>query len=511
MSSKKSIEEVAKAMGLHEMDTHELVELIKNDILMSLYRSGMEHGKKKELTADEKELNKNIEKTYKDWTGSDFEYDPSHKNLSMFLMGPPGQGKTTTFKEAAKEVCNALGLTLVINPGDDYQASKKDFVFVSLECSGENSAITFGGLPSKVEEKGADGQPIVYMTKVPNKRMALLSQVAGGVLLLDDFSNAAPNVQNVALSLTDEKRFQGLNLEHTYVGLTGNLGAVDGTHTTKNSTALSSRCILVFTRDNVKNFAARTQQRFKNDDIGDAGILAFLHRNPECFAEMPDAKKNGGFPCSRTWDHFMGEARSFIRRNGGRGKGEKQALENIKAYASIILGNEVGQKLSAYYYSLVQGADPIAQQAIIYGKVDKAQIDQKYGGGKSAPQQDFGFQLAVACADYTVQKIRNDKDQKLDEAIKRFGQVVLMLNAPEFAYAIDYLKAKLAVQVSKYCSNTNSKDLIKKLTIEAKTEISQILSKLEDFDGTKRAALIDAITDYDKLEGNRRPTRRTTR
>lgn len=511
MSSKKSIDEVSKAMGLMEMDTHKLVDLIKHDILMSLYRSGMENGSKITLSAEDKQLNAKIQAVYKEWTGNEFDYDPSHKNLSMFLMGPPGQGKTTTFKEAAKEVCEAVGLKLVVNPDDNYKPSKEDFVFASLECSGENSAITFGGLPSKVEEEGPGGEKLTYMTKVPNKRMALLSQVAGGVLLLDDFSNAAPNVQNVALSLTDEKRFQGLNLAHTYVGLTGNLGAIDGTHTTKNSTALSSRCILVFTRDDVKNFEARTQKRFKNDDIGDAGILAFLQRNPECFAEMPDGKKNGGFPCPRTWDHFMGEARSFIRRHGGRGKGEKHALENIKAYANIILGHEVGLKLASYYQSLVQGADPIAQNAIVHGKFNKKEVDEKYGGGKSAPQQDFGYQLAVACADYAVQMIRNDKDNSLTEPIKRFGQVVLMLNPAEFAYAIDYFKAKLAVQVDKYCANANTKDLVKKLTTDTKVEISTILSKLEDFDADKRETLINAISDYDKLDSTRRPTRRTTR
>ncbi len=498
MSVKKSFEEIAKSMGLTEMSTTRVIDLVKHDILMSMYR-------KEPKNSFEKQLNAKISALYKEWYDNEFIFDSHHKILSMFLMGPPGQGKTTTFKVAAKEVSDALGLKFVMNPDDSYKATQSDFLFVSLECSGENSTITFGGLPSKVTEKGPDGETdITYMTKVPNKRMALLSSVAGGLLLLDDFSNAAPNVQNVALSITDEKRFQGLSLDHTYVGLTGNLGALDGTHTTKLSAALRGRCVTFFTKDELKNFEARTHAKYKDDDIGDAQILAFLQRNPECFAEMPETKKDGGYPSPRTWDHFISEVRSFVQRGGGRGKGEKVALENIKTYASIILGPEVGQKLQAYFHSLVQGADPLAHKAIIVGKIDKDEINGKYGGGKSAPQQDFGYQFAVACADYTVQLIRNDKTNKLDEPIKRFAKAVLMLNPAEFAYAIDYLKAKLAIQVDKYCSNKDSKDLRKTLSSEVKMDISKLIATCEDFDNDKRTTLIDAISDFDKLDNTRR-------
>lgn len=508
--SKKNIDEVAKAMDLIEVNTHALIEDLKQDILMSMYR--VESGKK--LTDFERNLNKKIEKLYSEWNnGAEFYYDPYKKNLSMFLMGPPGQGKTTTFKVAGAEVAEALGLNFIINPDDNYKPSENDFLFVSLECSGENSAITFGGMPAKVEETGPNGEKIVYMTKVPSKRMAVLSHVAGGVLLLDDFSNAAPNVQNVALSLTDEKRFQGLSFKHTLIGLTGNLGSVDGTHTTKNSSALSSRVKLVMVKDELKNFIARTQNKFKNDDIGDAGVNAFLNRNPECFAEMPDTKKGGGFPCPRTWDHFMSETRSFIQRSGGRGKGERVALEKIKDYAKIILGSETGLKVASYYHSLVQGADPVAQQAIVFNKFDKKGFEEKYGTGKSAPQQDFGYQLAVAASDYTIQLIRNDPKHDVEEPIKRFGKLILLLNPTEFAYAVDCLKDKLAIQVPELSVESKSNKLERKLKEEVKVEICQVISKLDDADYDKLETIVNAITNYDKLDSSmvKRSSRRVAR
>lgn len=497
--STKTNEEIAKSLGLHEMRTVDVIELLKFDILTAAYRKNPKND-------FEKKLNEKIKQTYEKWSdGSEFEYDPSHKNLSMFLMGPPGQGKTTTFKVAAKKVSDALGLNFVINPADDYVPSQKDFLFVSLECSGENSTITFGGLPMKVEQEiptENGSEKITYMTKVPNKRMAMLSSVGAGLFLLDDFSNAAPNVQNAALSITDEKRFQGLNFEHCYIGLTGNLGALDGTHTTKIGAALRGRCITFFTRDTPDEFAARAYEKFK-DDIGDAQVVPFLMRNIDCFAVIPDNKTSGGYPSPRTWDHFIGECREFIKRGGGRGFGEKRMLEQIKSYATTILGPEVGQKFSAYYYSLVQGADPLARQAILDGKLRKEEFEAKYGAGnaagKSQPQQDFGYQFAVACSDYAVQLIKKEKNNKLDEAITRFGKAVLKLNPAEFAYAIDHLSAKLAATVDKYAEESTKNKTYKSLTSDTKLAICQIIQKLEDFDMDKRDALVNAITNFDKI------------
>lgn len=501
MSVKKGFDEIAKSLGLVEMNTDRVIDNLKHDILLSMYR-------KDPKDVFEQDLNKKIQDVYKEWFGSKFEFD-GQKNLSMFLIGPPGQGKTTSFKVAAKFVADKVGLRFVQNPGDEYQAQRSDFLFVSLECSGENSSTTFGGIPAKMEESGPNGEKIVYMKKLPNKRLALLSQVAGGLLLLDDFSNAAPNVQNVALSIADEKRFQGLSLEHNYVGLTGNLGALDGTHTTKSSSALRGRCIVVFTRDKIENFISRALNKHK-DAIGDVGVVGFLQRNPECFAEMPDNKQDGGFPSPRTWDHLIEQNRSFVRRAGGRGRGEMAAYENIKDYASIILGPTVGLKLQSYFYSLIQGADPLARQVMIENKLDTEQLKTRYGNGLSEAQQSFGYQFAMALSDYAVQAIVEDKEHKLDTPVKRWAKGILTLNQAEYTYAIDYFKAKLAIQVEEFSSNGTEKTVRKTLSTNIKEQIGQIVASQDDFSKEHRKNLIDALSDYDKINEARR-SRRTSR
>lgn len=504
MSIKQGFDEVAKKLGLQEMNTERVIDLVKHDILISMYRKT--DSLKTELTKDDKDINSRVEKIYEQWYGAKFK-DDNHKVLSMFLVGPPGQGKTTTFKVAGAEVATAMGLNFVMNPPDSYKPNKKDFLFVSVECSGENSSVTFGGIPSKVVEQGPDGNDLEYMKKLPNKRLALLGHVAGGLLLLDDFSNTGPNVQNVALSVTDEKRFQGLDLRGTYIGMTGNLGALDGTHTTQLSTALRGRCITFFTRDEMPKFVNRALYKY-NDDIGDAGIIGFLQRNPECFAELPSTKESGGYPSPRTWDHFIEQTRSLIRRNGGRAI---NAIEDIKTYASIILGNETGLKFSAYYLSLVQGADPLARGAILDGKLDKERLKEKYGGGTSEQQQSFGYQFAMACSDYTVELIKGDNEKNFKKAIERFALATLILNPSEFTYAINYMKAKLAAQVDKFSTNLGDKSTRKVLSSEVKQRIGQIVVECEDCTGDHRRDLIDALSDADKLEMAKRSSRRVSR
>ena len=229
MSKVTSASEIAKNLDLVEIDTEIAINEIKLDILRTFYTENPAND-------FEKERNEKVKKAYLEWTGSDYEHD-NMKILSILLLGSPGQGKTTAFKEAAKQVAAGLNLTYVENPSDDFKITRDCFMFVSQEFSAENSKVDLGGIPSKVEEDG-----IEYMTKLVNKRLAKAKSAGGSLLLLDDFPNASANIQNIGLSVTDEKRFQGLNLDGVYIGLTGNLGAVDGTHTAQLSTALRGRC-----------------------------------------------------------------------------------------------------------------------------------------------------------------------------------------------------------------------------------------------------------------------------
>lgn len=523
--SKMTNEQLAATLGLQPIDTEQAKRYISLDILRAAYGR----------TA---KLDKRIEEVYENWTGSKWEKD-NDKIMSMMLVGPPGQGKTTAFKKAGEEVAAALNLRFVLNPADDYGVDQEqkallletekdlkeaqnagaspaelapiakrirsiqkkvhldlsgDFVFVSQEFSAENSKMELGGIPSKQEEAGME-----YMTKLVNKRLAVLGRCGAGILLLDDFPNASPNIQNLGLSITDEKRFQGLNLAGTYIGLTGNLGSHDGTNTSRMSTALRGRCEVYFTADKLDNFVNRMMSRFR-DEIGDAGVLGFLQRYEQHFSSLPDIKQMGGFPSPRTWDDFTLQLRRSIRDHGGRGKGELKALKDIAAKANAKLGLEVGQAFYAYYHALMRSADPLARSAIIDGELKKDQLAKRYKEGFSSDEQHFANQFALAVGDYTVSKIVKEGG-KLDEAIERFTTALVAMNNDVWAFALNHMKTKLAIQQESLSQKYG--DTGRELTSSVKEQIGKIIMKNKDIDSSQREVMIDALSNADKVSVNR--------
>ena len=110
------------------------------------------------------------------------------------------------------------GLEFISNPADDFVATGNELLFVVQELSGQVSAVDFGGIPNVQDFQTPDGSSRSFMTKLANKRLAALQYAGAAVLLLDDFSNASPNIQNVALSILTEKRFQEVRTWQRFSG-----------------------------------------------------------------------------------------------------------------------------------------------------------------------------------------------------------------------------------------------------------------------------------------------------
>lgn len=497
MATRQSIEELAKSVNLPNKRTKQVVEYLKHDILVSLYRKNPEYPE--DMAEFNLEMNKKISDVYKQRYGKEF--DPKvhakNKNLSLFLMGPPGQGKTASYTAAAKEVCADLGLRFVEHVTDNYIPNKKDFIMVVQECAGENSAITFGGVP-KAEEVEINGQKVAVLKKALNYRFTLFERCAGGVLLFDDAANAAQVIQNVLLPVAQNHTFQGLKIANACIGFTGNLGALDGTYTTELSSALRTRVIPMFVTDTVKDFAARAYEYY-NDSLGDMGIINFLFRNERDFAVLPDPSEKSGFACSRSWDNLIQSVRSVVERNGGRGRGESDSLEEIHQLAYSIVGPEIGTKLVAYFNSMIRGADPLARQFVIDNKPDLNRLKEKYSNGASPEDISFGYQFATACGDYAVNLIAesDNPDKKLEEAMKRFGTAVLQLNDSEFAFSLEHLKNKLASYITDFSQPTKDG---RELKGEIRTRIAHAVNDLPDCGQGKREILIKVITDFDKMQ-----------
>ncbi len=529
---RQSIDELAKSVNLPNRSTKKVIDLLKHDILLSLYRKNPEEplqiaqavvanmfdeDKKAAMikNAEEKvkfnlEINKKVAEVYKENNGNTFNpaVHSKNKSLSLFLMGPPGQGKTASYIVAAKEVCADMGLRFVDHVSDDYVPQQKDFVMVIQECAGENSAITFGGIPKAEEYIDPEtGVKKSVLKKAVNYRFTVFDHCAGGVLLFDDAANAAQVIQNVLLPVAQFGSFQGMKINNACVGFTGNLGSLDGTYTTELSSALRTRVIPMFVTDTVKDFANRAYEYY-NDSLGDMGIINFLFRNEKEFSVLPDPSEKSGFACPRSWDNLIQSIRSVVERKGGRGRGESESLDEIHSLAYAMVGPEIGQKLAGYFNSMIRGADPLARQFVLLNNPDMDTLRKKYSNGASPEDISFGYQFATACGDYAVNYISesNDPNKALEEGVRRFGNAVLQLNDSEFSFALEHLKNKLAAYITDFSQPTKNG---RELTGPIRERIAHAINDNNpDCGPGKCDILIKVITDFDKMSASATPGKR---
>lgn len=499
MSEKnKNIDSLAKSLELVEVDTRDSVNMLRDDILMSVLRGA--------LTRNDNELVEKCERLYHDWypRGILDKEDQTPVDATL-LIGPPGHGKTTSFKVALKEVADGLGLTYLENAQINRQQQTEEGItrnhlcFVSQETAGIVSSLEWAGLPSEDKIKSnthADGERAA-MGRLFDARLLALEESAGGVLLLDDFLNASPQIQNVGLSISEEKRFGSLSLDNACVGLTGNMGSVDGTHTTRASTALRNRCKIFFIQDHWKNFLSRAHSdpRYR-DEVGLAGVDGFLERRSQNFFSEPDPKMMGGYNTPRSWMKYLNEARRTINRYGGRAN-MSDALPALGRLARSLLGPQVGYDLTVYMRSLADLADPLARKVIREGTLDTEMLAKKFKDGYSADEHHFAYQYANALADYTAQKVIEDKGD-LKVAVERFTVGMSPLNGSSFTHGMNVFKQRLANHVESLSEKV--KDGERSLSFDACAKITAIVSESPLVNARQIQDMVDALSDWDKMK-----------
>lgn len=382
-----------QALPLKEATTDIIVERLILDMLQKFHTRG---------TA--KDLDERIEGAWLKFRGTPF---LARSVTPTYLRGFPGQGKTTSYRVAAMQVAEMLDMQFVMNPDEQFTPTGNELLFVVQELSGQVSAVDFGGIPNVQKFVAPNGQVQEFMTKIPNKRLSALKYAGASVLLLDDFSNASPNIQNVALSILTENRFQGLDLGNTLIGATGNLGASDGTHVSSTSNAIVTRVANFLVVDTIDHWIERTQLEFA-DEVGDGGISSFLRRYPDLF-HAPKSNRDGvPYPCPRSWSLFVPKLREIIfyfKQKQRQNPNFSFPFDELESEASGFLGLEVSNRLAIYFLSFMQTSDPLAKRLIDSGKwsdADRTIFNQEYANGYAASSQQFGYQFMTALADYAA-------------------------------------------------------------------------------------------------------------
>lgn len=431
------------------MTSTESVEYLVDQMLYSMRKPGENNA----------ELNLRIETAYNKRFGVKMlAVENSHAEPTC-LHGTPGQGKTTATRAASKIVAEMLKMKLVVNPHPPYVPQKNDLVVVTLEMSGEVSNIIMGGIPIADKIHGAGPDPIQFMNKLPMYQLGILKHAGAAVLILDDFVNAAAMVQNVALSIAQEGRFQGLDLGNTYVTLTANLGALDNTDVNPLSGAMTSRVGHFYIEDTPADFIERAQSAYP-DGLADCGVSSFLALRNDLFTL--DSESDGRidaygirqpFPCSRSYDKLINTLRITVNRIGG--DMEKVSIMGLERTASAFIGKFTAKALASHLYAIMTGAEPLARDLIKTGELDVFKFESKYGKGLDAKSQDFGYQMAFSLANHASAAIAEGKDPK--EVIARMSKALFKLDTPTMVTACAAFSGRIkALLKEKACTMDNS-------------------------------------------------------
>lgn len=395
MPNDQSILDVAKSTGLPIFDTEKAIGDITKGILLKTFR-------KSPKDARDHRINDRVRKAFATLYPNGKWSDDFGDVAAIGAMGPPGQGKTTSFEKAAERAAMAMGMKFVdrkeLTP--DYVVdTENDFVFVTQEFSGENSKHGISGIPSKKEGKvAANGELAVYMDYLRDRRFELLAKAPAGLFLLDDFPNAQPAIQNIGLSLIEEGRYQGLSLPHVYIAPTGNLGALDGTYTSAFGTAITNRLRLIFVVDTLDNFRVRVQQGYRGENA-DMLVSAFLEVNKSHFAQFPDANNRGKpFPSPRTWIKLINTLAQEAMFEGA----PERVASRVQDMSASLVGQDAAMQFSAYFHAAMAGAVPLARELINTGKLDEEMFKKHSGSQNSAQGFSFSYQFAVSVAEYAV-------------------------------------------------------------------------------------------------------------
>jgi hypothetical protein len=320
------------------------------------------------------------------------------------------------------------------------------------------------------------------------RRIAMLQKAGGGVFLLDDFTNASKAVQNIGLSLSLEKRYQATDIGNSYVALTGNLGAIDGTNTSTASTALLNRLRMYFVQDNPENFLHRGQKRYKGN-FGDLGILGFLDGNDAYFTEFPSPRQMGPFATPRSWDAFIESAISSAAIYGSA----KDAELKIKLDAKAFLGSNVSGAFIDYFEAYLDYAEPLAKHCLSED-VKESEAKRQYESSfekVSKKGQDFLHQFSTALVDNAVRNLVKDKDGKLDKVVERFAIATNVLPETSVESVVYQFKRKLANQMDELSilDTQNRRDL----SGSAKEKIGDVLANSKSVDKNTAKKFTEAL------------------
>lgn len=407
-----------KQIDLHTTSTETVMARFIMDSLKWIYT----HGK-------EPDLDKRIESAYEQFVGVPFDPRLAGRTKPFYLHGFPGHGKTTSIIKGGERIAAMLGLNFVVNPPDNYVPSKKDFVYLQEELSGEVSNLEIGGIPNATKFMTEEGVEFMAMTKLTKPQIIAAREAGAALINYDDVASAGPNVQNAVLNVAQFSQYQGIQFgSKTLISFTGNLGSIDGTNTARPSQALDGRCQHYHIEDSLSAWTAREMSRPEyQDEHGTGFVTEFLDSHPELFHVPKEGHQERAISCAypspRTWTGAVAKARETIylirayeNGDGHQSEFRKAAGDSWRELEDLFrshVGDKVVSAAVGWYQSKISDAEPLARTLIEQGDLTHTARDNlkaKAGEGIQGDHLSFQNQFVNSMVDHCVRILSKAPD-----------------------------------------------------------------------------------------------------
>ncbi|MFV8386283.1 hypothetical protein ACNO5E_19485 [Vibrio parahaemolyticus] len=347
------IEQLAAKSGYKPVPIDRLIDTVAKNMLVSWHTDGVNN-----------EVDTLVETAWTKLFGYEFiNANPESSATPMGLMGPPGQGKTTAYIVAMKRIADAMNVALHVNPPIQKDIGVNDLLLRTMVLAGEVTPTPLSGVPYS-EGNETRFNPPATLTQLQKTNFA--------TFIGDDALNAHQPVQNALMDIVHTKIWRDTYIgENTYVGITGNLGAADGTNTMKQSSAFINRMAVALAHDTPGAWLQRAHDTYVVDDPFNVGtcfvsdyIAENVTENPNVFYKGPDKQTRGPHASSRSLDALVRDLRTaFV--NHDRAKANGIATRPLVSVAEEICSQHVDQEWTKGYVAYVQDLLTLARPAAV--------------------------------------------------------------------------------------------------------------------------------------------------